>query len=325
MIYRVSALRSRVVYVVLGLTGLTLATPVVVRNDYYLDTFIQILLWGAAASAWNIAGGYAGQFSLGHAAFLGVGAYTSTILFASWGLSPWVGMVGGGSISAFLALILGTVCFRLRGPFFAMVTLAFGEVMRITALNMEITGAGTPLFVPMKPAFQSMVFEGKVSYLYLMYGLVLMIVLVSRAIERSRLGYHLVAFREDEDAARSLGVESVQVRLVALVVSAFLTSLCGTFYAQYFLFIDSWSVMNVFVSAQLALVTIVGGLSTSMGPIFGAFLVIPLAQFLRATIGGQYAGAHLFVYGLVLIIVVLFLPEGLWVSIRRKAQAILGS
>jgi branched-chain amino acid transport system permease protein len=295
------------------------ALPLVVTNNYYLDSLIVIFFWGSMAAAWNLVGGYAGQLSLGHTAFFGIGAYTSSILFARYGLTPWLGLVAGAALAAGFAVFVGVVCFRLRGPFFALVTIAFAEVGLIVASSLRDLTRGTEGFnIPFRPAFENMLFRGKVAYFYLFLAYAVLLYVISRAVEQSRLGYSLVAFREDEEAARMLGVATVRVRLVALGASAALTAVGGTLYAQYYQFLDPASTFGINFSIQVALLTMVGGIGTAVGPFFGALLMTPLGQFFRAWLGGGAAGLYLALYGIALILVVLFLPHGIVPEVRRR-------
>ncbi len=295
------------------------ALPIVVTDNYYLDSLILIFFWAAMAAAWNIVGGYAGQLSLGHTAFFGVGAYTSSILFGRLGVTPWLGLFGGAALAAAFALVVGLVCFRLRGPFFALVTIAFGEVGFIVASSWRALTRGTEGFnIPFRPAAENMLFRGKLVYFYLFLAFAVLVYVICRSIEGSRLGYYLVAFREDEDAARALGIRTVRIRLAALATSAALTAIGGTLYAQYYQFLDPASTFGINFSIQVALVTMVGGLGTASGPFFGSLVMTPLGQFFRAWLGGGAAGLYLALYGITLIVVVLFLPHGVVPEVRRR-------
>jgi branched-chain amino acid transport system permease protein len=293
--------------------------PLVVTNNYYLDSIIVCFFWGSMAAAWNLVGGYAGQLSLGHTAFFGIGAYASSILFARYALTPWLGLLVGAALAAVFAVFVGLVCFRLRGPFFALVTIAFAEVGLIVASSLRDLTKGTEGFnIPFRPAFENMLFRGKVGYFYLFLGYAMLLYVISRAVEESKLGYSLIAFREDEEAARMLGVPTVRVRLIALGASAALTAVGGTLYAQYYQFLDPASTFGINFSIQVALLTMVGGIGTAAGPFFGALLMTPLGQFFRAWLGGGAAGLYLALYGIALILVVLFLPNGIVPEVRRR-------
>jgi branched-chain amino acid transport system permease protein len=302
-----------------GVLGLGLA-PLVVQNDFYLDGFILIFVWGAFAGAWNIVSGYAGMVSLGHNAFFGIGAYTSTLLFLHLGITPWLGMVAGGLLASAVGLLIGIICFRLRSHYFALATLAFGQVCDIVALNWRSLTAGAEgIALPIQPSLYNMAFSSKLAYLYVGYVLLLVVIAISYGIERSRLGYHLTAFRENEEAARALGVHTGRVRLIAMAISSFLSAVVGTFYAQYLVYIDPSSVIRIQISVQVALFAIVGGVGTALGPAIGALIFIPVTILLRAHLGTALPGLHMIIYGVILIGVLLYLPRGIYGTLRERA------
>ncbi len=290
-----------------------------ITDKFYLHVLIMMCFYAAASLAWNIVGGFAGQLSLGHAAFFGIGAYTSSLLFVNNGISPWLGMLVGAALATVVAAIVGYPSFRLRGPFFTLVTIAFAEVARILAINAhDLTKGSIGLSVPFRPALQNFIFRETSTYAYVALAFMLIMVLVSLWIERSRLGYYLAALREDEDAAYALGINTARYKLVAVLISAFFTSLAGTFYAQYILYIEPFQVFSLDFSVLLAMMAIIGGLGTVWGPVAGAFLVTPLGEFLRARIGSELQGLHLVIYGTVLIVVVILLPGGIVPSLTAR-------
>jgi branched-chain amino acid transport system permease protein len=289
-----------------------LALPWITDDEYLLDSAVFILLWAAAAGAWNICGGYAGQLSLGHAAFFGMGAYTSTLLFVELSISPWLGMLTGAVLAALIAAILAYLANRLRGPYFALATLAFAEVALVIASRWYgLTRGGEGLPVPFRPGWQNFMFYSKTAWLYIILGLVILVWGISLTIEQTRLGYYLAALREDEEAARSLGIKTRRLKVVAVSLSAFLTALVGTFYAQYVGFVDPFYVLSTDLSVRFALMTIIGGMAVALGPLLGSGLITSLEMYLRASLGGAQSGLYLVVYGALLIIVVLFIPGGI--------------
>ena len=293
--------------------------PLLLKNEFYLDALILIFLWGAFAGAWNILAGYAGMMSLGHSAFFGIGAYTSTLLLLHFGLSPWIGMLVGGLFASSIGLILGVVCFRLRSHYFALATLAFGEVGYIVAVNLRsLTGGSEGLALPIQPSLILFSFSGKLPYVYVGLFFFLAVIAISYAIEHSRLGYYLTAFRENENAARALGVRTGQVRLIAMVLSSFLSAIMGTFYAQYVVFIDPSSVMRIQISVQVALFAIVGGIGTALGPAIGAMIFVPITMLLRAKMGTSLPGLHMIIYGAILVLVLLYMPQGIAPKLKEK-------
>jgi branched-chain amino acid transport system permease protein len=309
-----------IVWVIVSLFFLLI--PKITRSDYYLDILILALMWASLAGAYNISGGYAGQFSLGHSAFMGIGAYTSTILAWKLGISPWLGMIPGALLAALTALFLGGVVFRLRGPFLGLATLAFGEVVQIIAVNWRsLTRGSEGIGIPFKPGFANFIFADKSSYYYIALCLCAGIMLITWLIARSRIGYHLIAVRENEDAARALGVYPTVVKIFALVLSAILTALGGTFYAQYILYIDPSSLISFDVSIQFPLIAVVGGVGTILGPLVGAGIVVPMAQILRSTFSGAMSGLDQALFGLILILVVFFIPRGLVPEFQKRIRS----
>ncbi len=292
-----------------------LAIPAVVTDVFWLGLGITVLMWAALATAWNISAGLAGGLSLGHAAYFGVGAYTATLLFLRLGVSPWLGLLVGAALAGALGAAIGAITFRLRGPFFVLATLAFGIVVHIAAVNWrELTRGAAGLLLPFGGGAQNMLFAGIAPYWYIGLGLLALTLGVTVAIRRSQLGYYLVALREDEDAARALGVRVVRCKVAASAISAALTACGGAFYATYIQYIDPSSTTQFEISVQIALVAIVGGLGTTLGPALGAVVVVPLGEILRAWLGG---GPALMLYALMLIVIVLAAPYGVLGLLQR--------
>ncbi|MFA7437671.1 branched-chain amino acid ABC transporter permease [Castellaniella sp.] len=308
----------------LGLPGavallcLAAVFPIFVSDSYALHFLWKILFWAVVASAWNIAGGYAGQFSLGHAAFFGIGAYASTILFVRFGVSPWWGMLVGGVLAALASVVLARLTLRLKGPFFALATIAFAEVLRIVVVNArDLTGGSQGISIPFKPALETLIFSGRTPYVYTMLILLAAVILLTFLIQRSWFGFSLLALREDEDAAETLGVDTVAMKIVATGISAFLTAIAGVLYAQYILLIEPVTVMGLDFSIQVAVISIIGGMASPVGPLLGALLMVPLSEYLRAEFGGSFQGLYLIIYGALLMVMVIFMPQGLVSAIRQ--------
>jgi len=297
---------------------LVLLLPLLLENPFYQDLMIMVFFWATMALAWNLLGGVAGQISLGHAAFFGIGAYTSTILYLTFGISPWIGMFAGAGISVAIAVILGYPCFRLTSHFFALATLAFGEVLRLLAsFWRDLTNGGVGLLIPFDPGIANFIFEDKIVYAYIMLAMLFAILTITYYFSKSRFGYRLVALREDQDAAESLGVDTHRSKMMALLISVVFTSMAGTFYAQYFAFIDPDIVFSSSLSLQLALLSIIGGVGTVFGPVLGAVFLTPLDVFLRGWLGGVLAGLNFVVYGAILIVAVMFFPSGIAGGIKK--------
>ena len=293
-----------------------------VQDPYYIDIVIMTFIWATVASAWNISGGYAGQFSLGHAGYLGIGAYTSTLLYLNFGISPWIGMIIGGVAAMLFAFLIGIVCFRLRGPFYTLATIAFAELIHISTIQLrDVTQGSMGLQLPYEPGFLHLIFEEPKTYAFLAFFLMVLVYGISSGIQRSRLGYFLVAMREDADAARSLGINVTFLKLASTGLSAFLTAICGTFLAQYILFIEPENILSLPLSIQIAMIAIVGGMGSAAGPIIGSILLTPLGILLRGY-ATDISGLHLFIYGLLLVVIVLYLPNGLvsgWEKVIKKS------
>lgn len=308
--------------------GLVALAPFITQDAYFLDTLILILLWGALAGAWNVAGGYAGQVSLGHAAFFGLGAYCAVLLTVFWDFSPWIGMLLGATLSTIAGLVIGYLSNRLRGPYFALATIAFAQMLLIVFSRWRAVTMGSEgLPVPFRIGLINFGFTTKLPWLFLALGFALLVYGVSIFLEVSRLGYQLAGVREDEDAAQALGINTRRLKVIAIVLSAFLTSICGTFWAQYIGFVDPFYVFSLDLSVRFALMAIIGGTGTAIGPFFGSLLITALESYLRATLSGiqsGFTGIYLIIYGVLLIIVVRFLPQGVsvWLAqlLRRRGK-----
>ncbi|PWU20424.1 MAG: branched-chain amino acid ABC transporter permease [Candidatus Rokuibacteriota bacterium] len=304
--------------------------PLVGRDPFLLDSLILILLWGAAASAWNVAGGYAGQVSLGHAAFFGLGAYSAALLGTRWGLSPWIGLAIGATFATAVGFVIGFLSNRLRGPYFVLATIAFSQVLLVVASRWRGFTAGSEgIPVPFRPGFWTLGITDKRVWVYLVLVLAVLLYLVQFHLERSRLGYRLAAVREDEDAALSLGVPARRLKVGAITASAALTAICGALWSQYVGFVDPFYVFSIDLSVRFALAAVLGGIGTPFGPFLGAALITTLETYLRARfagIGAGLVGIYLIIYGVALIVMMRFAPQGLlpWLGERRRRPPLLG-
>ena len=296
---------------VLAATALIL--PLLVSSAFAIDIFIRILLFALVGVAWNLVGGYAKQLSLGHAAYFGLGAYTSTILLIHYGVSPWIGMLAGGIVAMLASLPIGALCFRLRGPYFAIATIATAQVLMLLFLKFRdfAWGAEGTTIPNFGDAPLMMQFDGKAPYYYIVLALLALGLAVTYWIEHSWMGYYLVAVGEDEDAAEAIGVDALRIKRNIYLVSAFLTALAGTFYVQYIYFIDPNTAFSFNVSVEAALVSIIGGIGTLWGPVVGTVLLEATSALLQSWLGGGHAGVQLTVYSLILLTVILYRPTGL--------------
>jgi len=301
--------------------------PLVVRDAFFLDSIVLILLWGTTAAAWNVAGGYAGQISLGHSAFFGLGAYGAAILGTRWEISPWIGLVAGAGVATAIGLVIGYLSNRLRGPYFVLATIAFSQVLLIGSSRWRAFTAGSEgIPVPFRPGFWTLGLVDKRVWVWIMLGFALLAYLIALYLERARRGYQLAAVREDEDAALSLGVPARRLKVVAICVSAALTAACGALWTQYVGFVDPIYVFSIDLSIRFALAAVVGGLGTALGPFLGAALVTTVETYLRAEfggIGGRFVGSYLIVYGCALIVIVRWMPQGVvgWIGERWPRRA----
>jgi branched-chain amino acid transport system permease protein len=295
------------------LVAILIVLPLVVTSRFAIDIFIRVLLFAFIGVAWNLIGGYAKQLSLGHAAYFGLGAYTSTILQIDFGVSPWIGMLAGGVVAMLASLPIGALCFRLRGPYFAISTIATAQVFMLLFLKFRdfAWGAEGTTIPNLGNAPLMMQFEAKAAYYYIALGLLAIGLAITYQIERSWMGYYLVAIGEDEDAAEAIGVNAMRIKRDIYMISAFLTALAGTFYVQYIYFIDPNTAFNFNISVEAALVSIVGGVGTLWGPVIGTVLLEATSALLQSWLGSSFGGVQLTVYALILMAVILWRPTGL--------------
>ncbi|MBA4789946.1 MAG: branched-chain amino acid ABC transporter permease [Rhizobiales bacterium] len=293
-------------------------------RGHFLRVAAMVLLFAAMAQSWNIVGGLANQISLGHAGFFGLGAYTSTLLFLKLGISPWIGMFAGAVVAGAAAALLSIPTFRLKGHYFALATLAFAEVLRVIANSWaDFTGGPVGLSIPfMGTAPGYFAFRAVSSYYWIILALLAAVCLAFHLLASGALGYRLRAVRENENAAEVAGVNTFRVKLTASVISAALTAICGTVFAQFTFFFDPDSIFALAgISVRMAMIAIVGGLGTLGGPILGALFLIPLEETANAFLSSKAAGLSQFVFGVILIAAILIQPRGLmawWPKPRRK-------
>jgi branched-chain amino acid transport system permease protein len=304
---------------------LLLVAPLLTSNAFFQHLMIMVLFWTLLGASWNLLGGFGGQVSFGHAAFLGVGAYTTMLFYLSLGLSPWLGMLAGGVVGALFALPIGLICFRLRGPYFSLATLAVAEIVRLVALNWEqLTAGPVGLLITTLPPLsilgRSVDWESKIPFYYIAAALTLFAMMLTWLISRSRLGAYLTAVREDIDSAEAAGIDTVRTRVIALVLSAFVVGLAGGFYAVYFRYIDPDAVFAISLSVEMVFIAVVGGLATTAGPIVGALVLVTIAEVFRE----RFAVGHLIFYGLFMMLVIRYMPEGIWGRLRLLTRMARG-
>jgi branched-chain amino acid transport system permease protein len=324
---------------VLGLTILAglFIFPTFVQSPYALHIMILLFLATIQGEAWNIIGGYTGQYSVGHAAYFGAGAYTTMILLQFRQIPPWYGMLAGIGVALVVSLIIGSICFRLRGPYFVLASIAVAEVMRLSAMNLkDLTNGAEGILITEIPAFkigETVItdFLTKVPFYYIGLVIAILTILATWLVQHSKLGYYFQAIREDQDAAHSLGISLSIYKNIALAISAAFTSLAGSFYAIYIGFIDPPTVLALDISVQIVLICIIGGIGTIWGPVVGALVLVPLSEALRSNLAAQIifktgltteespvgiflkehlAHAHALIYGILVVVVILFMPDG---------------
>jgi branched-chain amino acid transport system permease protein len=309
------------IFAALGLLPLVL-------GDFWTHQAILILVWAYLATSWNILGGYAGQHSLGHGLFMGVGAYGAAYLFNTLGVSPWLSLGITAVVAGALGWFIGYATFRygLKGAYFALVTIALTEAAVYIVSNWQAMGGAAGLrldFEGNRP--WAMQFDGKSEYFYIILVLTLLSILLTQWLARRRFGYQLIAVRENEEAAEALGVNTLRAKIDATVLSAAMTAIGGVFYMEYITYVGPRVVFGETVSVQILLYAIIGGLGTVWGPAVGALVLVPTAEFARSQLGASFQGAHLLVYGAVLVLVMLFMPNGIVGVAKRFSRRIGGN
>ena len=293
--------------------------PLIVSESFNIHVMILVFMFGMLGVAWNIIGGYAGMFSFGQAAFFGIGAYTSSYLSIAYGVNPWIGLVAGGCAAAVVAAAIGYPCSNLRGHYFAIASIAFAEIVRIVFNNWQLVGAAEGLSLPMQDeSFANFLFNSsKLPYYYIMLAFLLLSLAVCYFVATSKMGYYFRAIKESHKIAEVLGVNVVLYRLMAIMISAFLSAMAGTFYAQYILYIDPGSVMLLATSIQIVLISMLGGAGSIMGPVIGAAILIPASEYTRVALGYQGTGMDMLIYGLLITLISMYYPEGVWKLLSR--------
>ncbi len=290
---------------------------------YYLQVVILFFWFAALGTAWTIVGGYGGMFSLGHAAFVGIGGYTSTLLYLRLGVSPWFGLPLGMLLAAITALVIGYPSFRfgLRGDFFALATIAFGEIaFEIVNGLSGVTGGPQGISIPFKGnAPELFQFQDRRYYYFVAMALWVVTLVVAERLRRSWLGYHLLALRDDEAAAARAGINVTRTKTLIFALSAALAAAAGTFYVQFFLFVEPASILSLNLSIQIILMAVLGGAPSWLGASLGALILVPLGQVLAANLGSK-SGADLVLYGLIIVVQMLFMPYGILGLLRNSAR-----
>jgi branched-chain amino acid transport system permease protein len=302
-----------------GLAAL-IALPFVYREPYHLHILVLILIWSFAYTAWSIMGRF-GLVSLGHGGFMGVGAYVTALLWNHLGVSPWIGIPVSMVAAGLLALVVAYPCFRFRitGHYFVLVTLALsGIVLQVITATRDYTGGSlgyTPNRAPSGKGLMALQFDDKITWYLIALGVWVLGLLVWRWVDRSMSRYAMEAISEDEDAAAAAGVNVTAEKLKITIVSAVMTALAGSLYCQYQMFISPDTVSGIAVSLQMVFAVIVGGVYVSLGPTVGAIITIMLAEVLRIGFGTKAVGWDNLVYGVLLVLFIIFLPKGILGSV----------
>ncbi|MEQ6248173.1 branched-chain amino acid ABC transporter permease [Sulfitobacter sp. HNIBRBA3233] len=313
---------------ILALIVMVLAPLGLDPRGYEMRILCIMLLFAGLGQAWNIVGGLANQISLGHAAYFGIGAYTSTILLNLFTLSPWLGGLFGMVLAVGFALLLSIPTVRLKGHYYALATLAAGEAMRVIANSWaDVTGGPVGISVPYMPGegLWMMQFSTVLPNYYLFLAALVVICLIFWKIQTGALGYRLRAIKQNEQAAEVIGVDTYRAKLIAACVSAAITAFLGTLYAQFQFFFDPDTVFGIAtISVKMALIAILGGVGRLSGPLVGAAFIIPMEEMANSYFGSSAAGLSQFAYGAILVIVILLNPHGLTALIGQLWNRILG-
>ena len=336
-------------FLALGAFVLLALVPHFVTSTYALHIMILVFISVITGSAWNILGGYTGQYSVGHAAYFGAGAYTTMILLQYRHVAPWYGIWAGVFVAVVVGLVIGSICFRLRGPYFVLASIAVAEIFRVCALNLtKLTNGAEGILLTQVPPLQignTVItdFMSKVPFYYTGLVTALAVIVVTWLVQNSKLGYYFQAIREDQDAAHSLGINLTLYKNAALSLSAIFTSLAGSLYGVYVGFIDPGTVLALDLSVQIVMVCIIGGIGTILGPAVGAIILVPFSEALRsnaiaqalidsglvketsavgAFLKEQLSHAHLLIYGILLVVVILYMPEGILGFIKKLSARV---
>lgn len=306
-----------------GLLGALLVLPMALSDrPFELRMMLVIFLYAMLGHGWNILGGYAGQISVGHGLFFGLGAYTSTVLSLKLGLNPWLGMAAGGAVAAAAGVLVGIPCFRLKGHYFVIATLVVAESAFQLFIAWDWVGGAMGLQLPVQEQglLNLQFHRNKVPYYYIALGMLAAVTALVWWLDHSRFGYILRALRDDEEAARSLGFSPAAYKLLAMALSAGIVGIGGVFFAQYVLFVDPFSVLALSFSVVIALIPILGGAGTVTGPILGAIVLVPISEYSRVLFSGTGRNVDLLIYGFLIMLIAVYRPDGLAGLFRARRQ-----
>jgi branched-chain amino acid transport system permease protein len=302
--------------------------PVFARNNNYLiHIFVMILMFAYFSTSWNILGGFTGHFALGNGTYVGIGGYVTVLLFKENMISPWMGFFIGGLIAGIISLILSYPCFKLKGSYYTLSTLAFLYVINIFVLNQDVvfgyeTGSSMGLKVPWRGGFANMQFMSKISYFYIILIMLVAVLALCIYIKKSKTGYYFASIVTNQDAAAAVGVPVMGYKLLAQFLSAFFSALGGGFYGMFIMFLDANRVLGQALSTEILLFAVIGGKTSAWGPVVGAFILVPINEILRSKLGATMAGLPMVIYGIIFVLVICFLPGGLFSGLKKLAGKI---
>ena len=302
--------------------------PQIVTQKYILQVSIIMLFFACFASAWNIVGGYAGQFALGNGLYIGIGAYAAGICYVGGFCSPWIGLIIGMVISAVLSAIISRPCFRLNGTYFSLSTVAFLYIGLYIVSSIQYIGdfklgATMGLLLPYSGRWQDMQFD-KPGWFYVVLTALVITVAVSAWIKNHRMGYYLMAIGSDQDASGTTGINVVLYKTYAQMISAALMAMAGSLYGFYLLTVMPAKVLSYTLSLEIMMYCVIGGKGTLWGPIMGAMIMSFISEFMRTRMGASAASLGTVFYGLALILVVRFAPGGIYGLVSALSNKIGG-
>ncbi|UCH42004.1 MAG: branched-chain amino acid ABC transporter permease [Gammaproteobacteria bacterium] len=305
---------GRIAFALVGLTVFLLLFPLLDPGAFYLHLMILIFMYAVMSQSWNVIAGLSGQISLGHGMFFGIGAYTSSVLYLQYGLTPWIGLLLGMLICGVIAVMIGIPMLRLSGHYFAIATLLIGIGCQVVFQRWEFVGAASGLWMPLteESSWSALQFHhSKAPYYYVFFGFFIVTYLLVWRLGRSKIGFRLRAVRDDAQAAQSLGINVAKYKIIAYAISAIIMAPMGSLFAQYILIVDPDRMFNIEISILVLLMTVLGGIGTIWGPLIGVAILIPISEYSRIYLGGTGGAVDLIFYGLILMLICIFRPAGL--------------
>lgn len=323
---RVRGLRDEALPLALVIAALAGVIYLFSGDSFVLSVVIITLLYAGLGTSWNIIGGLGGQFSIAHSVFFAIGAYTAGNLYLHWNISPWISLIPAVILAGGIACLISWPVFRLRGPFFAIATMALTEVALAVAMYAEsVTGGASGLTVPWHAGLQTMIFRQKWIHALLFLGYLALTLVIMAGVTRSRLGYYLQAVRDNEGAALASGISVLRTKLMGMAISAGMTAIGGVIFMMYVRIVEPSGLLSLFdVGVKIALIALIGGIGTIYGPLLGAMLVIPLDYWLRDAVGTSVPGGSQIVLGLILILAALFMKQGIYGALEAAVRTMRG-